>query len=138
MGRAGSNLLGLWPLHFCGNSWAESKTEVGWASPDLGPPQGRGPQTVSEKACWGNLAHSSWVLCGPALYLLPFPTPTSSWSCSRPPPLGSHLDYSRPPPPLSVSILKMCLHVAAQPPFLTATRFPKLEDMESAVFITNW
>lgn len=35
VGRAGSNLLGLWPVHFCGNSWAESKTEVGWASPEL-------------------------------------------------------------------------------------------------------
>lgn len=36
--RAGSNLFGLWPDHFCGNSWAESKTKVGWASPEGGTP----------------------------------------------------------------------------------------------------
>lgn len=35
VGRAESNLLGLWPVHFCGNSWAESKAGVGWASPEL-------------------------------------------------------------------------------------------------------
>lgn len=53
VGRAGSNLLGLWPVHFCGNSWAESKTEVGWASPELRATVGAGTPALFQKNVMG-------------------------------------------------------------------------------------